>query len=299
MAITGAITAGVGSLAGAGASLISGGQQAGAAKNATQAQMNMYNQTRQDLLPYMNAGQSAFGNLSAMMGTGGPQASANMLAGLQNYPGYQWALSQGQTALDRSAASKGLLLSGGQLKDSQAYGQGMGNQLFNQMYQQQMGIAGLGENAAAMTGQAGTSAGYGMANTITQGGVAQSAGTMGAANNLFGQNSALSNALLAYQMQGNGSGGETIPWNVGPTASYGDLYSDRRLKTNITRIGKLDSGLPVYQFRYKGSALPQIGVMAQDVEKVAPHAVRRDPQTGFKRVNYGAVSALPPMKKAA
>ncbi len=51
------------------------------------------------------------------------------------------------------------------------------------------------------------------------------------------------------------------------------LPSDRRLKTDIRRVGKLDNGLPVYAYRYKNGVTPQIGLMAQDVEKMHPGAV--------------------------
>ena len=65
-------------------------------------------------------------------------------------------------------------------------------------------------------------------------------------------------------------------------------FSDRRLKTDIERIGALESGLPVYTFRFRGSLLQVIGVMADEVRKLFPHAVMRDP-CGFDRVNYGAI----------
>jgi hypothetical protein len=49
--------------------------------------------------------------------------------------------------------------------------------------------------------------------------------------------------------------------------------SDRRTKTDIKKVGKLDNGLPVYTYKYKGTVTPQMGVMAQDVEKKNPRAV--------------------------
>ena len=66
--------------------------------------------------------------------------------------------------------------------------------------------------------------------------------------------------------------------------------SDRRLKRNITRIGELLNGLPVYLFQYLGHAPFYIGVMADDVEKVKPEAVKVD-QFGFKSVNYALAGA--------
>ena len=66
----------------------------------------------------------------------------------------------------------------------------------------------------------------------------------------------------------------------------GGWLSDRRAKRDIKRIGTLDNGLPVYKFRYLGSDLVNIGLMADDVEKVVPEAVSMGAD-GFKRVDYG------------
>jgi hypothetical protein len=64
--------------------------------------------------------------------------------------------------------------------------------------------------------------------------------------------------------------------------------SDRRLKTDIKRVGTLDNGLPVYSYRYTGSPQFELGLMAQDVEKVKPEAVREI--AGYKAVNYEMAS---------
>lgn len=60
--------------------------------------------------------------------------------------------------------------------------------------------------------------------------------------------------------------------------------SDRRLKTDIKKVGKTNSGLPIYTYKYKGDNKTQMGVMAQDVEKKTPKAVKEI--GGFKAVNY-------------
>ena len=61
--------------------------------------------------------------------------------------------------------------------------------------------------------------------------------------------------------------------------------SDRRLKTDIRRVGKTDGGLPLYAYRYKAGGPHQLGVMAQDVAKVRPDAVG-DIGGGFLGVDY-------------
>ena len=73
---------------------------------------------------------------------------------------------------------------------------------------------------------------------------------------------------------------------LGSAAIY---RSDERLKENIKKIGSLENGLNLYSYNYKdGYDLPegkQVGVMAQEVEKVIPEAVITE-NDGFKSVNY-------------
>lgn len=66
------------------------------------------------------------------------------------------------------------------------------------------------------------------------------------------------------------------------------LFSDRRLKENIERIGKTDSGVPVYKFNYIGSPTTHVGYMAQDLLELQPEAVMKDAD-GYYRVRYDMV----------
>lgn len=63
------------------------------------------------------------------------------------------------------------------------------------------------------------------------------------------------------------------------------VFSDRRIKTDIRRIGKTDNGLPIYAFRYFGTGATHIGLMADDVERIVPEAVSEF--AGIKMVDYG------------
>ena len=64
-------------------------------------------------------------------------------------------------------------------------------------------------------------------------------------------------------------------------------FSDRRLKSNIERIGTHRLGIGIYEYDIFGGR--QIGVMADEVEAVMPEAVIEHP-SGFKMVNYGALA---------
>lgn len=202
MGIAGAII-GAGALSAVGgvvASSMASGAQQDAANTAANTQLSMYNQTRGDLLPYNTGGQSAFQNLISLLGGNGgggvPQTGA-MMSALQNYPGYQFTQQQGQQALDRSEAAKGQLLSGGQLKDTAAYNQGLASQLFQQYFGNNYQLASLGENAGAQTGNYGAQAASGAANAQMAGGAAAASGIVGANNAIQG---GLNSALQGYAL---------------------------------------------------------------------------------------------------
>lgn len=70
------------------------------------------------------------------------------------------------------------------------------------------------------------------------------------------------------------------------------IFSDRRLKRDIKRIGSLDNGLPWYEYRYIWDAETdpmRYGVMSDEVREVMPEAVVVD-ATGFDKVRYDMVN---------
>ncbi len=78
----------------------------------------------------------------------------------------------------------------------------------------------------------------------------------------------------------------TIAGGLGSLAKF--MPSDARLKEDIAPVGALFDGTPVYGYRYKGAGAYHIGLLAQDVEKTAPHAVIE--VGGFKAVDYRAAT---------
>lgn len=65
----------------------------------------------------------------------------------------------------------------------------------------------------------------------------------------------------------------------------GGRRSDIALKHDVVLLGHLANGLGYYRFAYLGSSKPYVGVMAQEVQTVAPRAVTRGPD-GYLRVRY-------------
>ena len=197
---------------GAGASIAGASAQAGATKDASAQQMAMYQQTRNDLLPFQKFGQAGANQLQSQL----PNLTAPITmdeATLRNTPGYQFNLQQGLKSVQNGAAARGLGVSGAAMKGAASYATGLADSTYqNQFnnantnqtnaYNRLMGVAQLGENAAAQTGAYGTQTAQSIGNNTIQGGNAQAAGYLGAANaltngvNSYAQYSALQNGLF-------------------------------------------------------------------------------------------------------
>lgn len=68
------------------------------------------------------------------------------------------------------------------------------------------------------------------------------------------------------------------------------VFSDRRAKTDIKRIGEERDGLGRYRFRYLWNNTPQTGVMADEVARLRPWAL--GPEIGgFMTVRYDLLEA--------
>lgn len=75
---------------------------------------------------------------------------------------------------------------------------------------------------------------------------------------------------------------------LGTAASAASMFSDERIKEDIKSIGKLEDGLPIYSWRYKGDDEVHTGPMAQDVETHRPWASGPD-ILGIKTIRPGAL----------
>ena len=103
------------------------------------------------------------------------------------------------------------------------------------------------------------------------------------------------NLLGAAQAQGqyglnaaklDASSGPDIGSLVGAGAGIAMMMSDARLKSKVRRIGTDARGIGIYRYVIFGRE--EIGVMAQEVLKVAPHLVGVTP-SGYLAVNYGGL----------
>lgn len=147
-------------------------------------------------------------------------------AGLETSPGYQFRLGEGAKALERSAARRGTLLTGGTLKGLSRFAQDYASNEYDKRVNQLSGVAGMGYNAAgqqaglgsAYSAQAGGLLGQqaqGVGGLLTDQGNAQAAGTVGSANawqqGLGGASNALQLYLLSRLFQPAGANATTTP----------------------------------------------------------------------------------------
>lgn len=141
-------------------------------KEVYNQQQRYFDESRQDQMPWLQAGQASLADLVRQMQSGGfdtpyQQFDASQLG---NDPGFQFRLAQGQKALERSAAARGGLSSGGFMKGLARYAQDYGSNEFQNAWGRHQSeyaarqaenagrfgrmssVAGMGQNAAQSLG---------------------------------------------------------------------------------------------------------------------------------------------------
>jgi len=181
-----------------------------AADQSAEVQREIFQKQTELAEPFRQAGITSQNELMRLLGIGGDASAADygMLTrqfrpeDMQMDPGYAFRLSEGQKALERSAAARGGLLSGSMLKGAQRFGQEMGSQeymnAFNRAQAQlgtRLGTLGslYGAGQAATQQVAGQAGQYGenVGNLLMAGGAARASGYAGMGN-------ALNQALGTY-----------------------------------------------------------------------------------------------------
>lgn len=133
-------------------------KQAGAAKDAAKAsqkatdatiaeQRRQFDLSRADQMPWLNAGKDALGQQQALLN--------GDFSKFYQSPDYQFALDEGFKAMDRSAAARGRLYSGGYGQDLTKFGQGLATQNYNNYYSKLAGLSNTGSGTATNLGQLG------------------------------------------------------------------------------------------------------------------------------------------------
>lgn len=199
----GAVAGGV--LASNAASTAASGQVA-AANTAADASNSQYQQTRTDLAPYNALGQQAGGQLSSQLSSL-TQPFSMTQAQLEQTPGYQFNLTQGEQAVQNSASARGLGVSGAAMKGAANYASGLADNTYqnqfnnyqtnqNNAFNKLLAVTGVGQSAAAQTGSFGQTAVQNANSALTTGAAATAAGNVGSANAISGSLTNVGNSLM-------------------------------------------------------------------------------------------------------
>jgi hypothetical protein len=228
-----ALAIGGSALLGASASKSAANTQAAATDRAGELQKQMFEEQNRLQEPFRQGGMAAQNKLLTYFGLpggteGGDFGRYSRDFGMSDFttdPGYGFRLAEGQKALDRQAAARGGLISGGALKAAQRYGQEMGSQEFTNAFnryqtnranqlQPLQSLMGAGQTATNTMGTAAANYGSNAGNLMTSGGAARASGYVGGANALtsglgqymnYTQSQNLLNRLLPQSTAGGGS----------------------------------------------------------------------------------------------
>lgn len=170
--------------------------QSDAADAATNAIMTQYWQNRADLAPWREAGVNALSQLVSKVNAGPGTFTES--------PGYQFRLSEGNKAIERSAAARGKQLSGATMKALDRYSQDYATSDYDNFLRRYyeslnpiQSLAGVGQTAVTNTAAMGTNAATQNAQNILTSGNAQASGAVNQANAITGAiNSGLNNYLM-------------------------------------------------------------------------------------------------------
>lgn len=218
-AITAAVVVGVGSAYAANRQGAAAKEQGRAARDAANlgigAQQDARDQFNTQMKPYVDAGTGALSQLSAI--------NNGDYSGFNKSPDYLYARDQMQQGIERGAAARGGLYSGGTSVDLGNALNGIASQNLGTHYNRLMGLADMGNRSVMGSGQLGQQNAnsisdlYGMRGQAN--GQINSAGAMTQA----GYGNALASAFGAYSGAGGGFGGFGKSTSAAPqrTSSYG------------------------------------------------------------------------------
>ena len=214
------------SLLGSSASSSAANVQADAANRSADLQYKQYQENVARQKPFYDVGVNALPSLV--------KASEYTPFSMQNFqqdPGYAFRLSEGQKQLDRQAASRGGLISGGALKAATRFGQEMGSQEYTNAFnryqlerQARLGplqaLTGMSQTTANTLGTAGQNMATNVGEAYQGGANARASGYVGGAN-------AITSGLGTYlnYRQGNNMVNALRSPTTGAGQTYADYYA--------------------------------------------------------------------------
>lgn len=230
----------------AGASLVSGAISSDAARKAgNQAadaqraaadagigeQRRQFDSIQELLRPYAQVGTDALGAQRGLIGLDGADAQQAAIRMLQSSPQFTEALRMGQDSILANASATGGLRGGNTQAALAQFAPALLAQAINDQYSRLGGMVSIGQNAAAMTGNAGMQTGSGIANLLQQRGAALAGGALAGGAATAGMANSVGNAiglfggLGGFSRIGGGGAGGVGGWNPANTMPV-DAYKN-------------------------------------------------------------------------
>jgi len=191
-------------------------------------------------------------------------------------PTFTSALNLGLSGVEKRMAAQGFLGSGNESAALMQYGMGFGLDWMKNQQQFFGTMAGGMQSSSPGAAIAGA--------TMEQNGLMSALGQVGGAMGMLGggggpsgSSSSMMNPAISNPASYQVGGGEMTSWDI-------MNYSDRRLKTNIQRIGSTPGGQPWYSFTYVWGEAAE-GVMADEspIEAVSADT------SGYLMVDYSKI----------
>lgn len=189
---------------------------------AIDEQRRQFDLTRGDQMPWMRAGAGALSQMQAL--------NAGNFDSFTQSPDYAFARDQGLQALERGAAARGGMYSGGADADRMRFASGLASQNYNSFYNRLQSMAGQGQTTAGGLGQLGMGMAGNIGNAYGNMGNARASSYLNQANNSAGLIGGTTNALsglfsqyMAGRQQpsyGSGTGASGMSYTA-PTTSTG------------------------------------------------------------------------------
>ena len=205
-------------------------QTTGAASQAAiDLQRRMYEESVARQQPWLQAGQEALNKLIPAS-----EYTPFSMAQFQADPGYAFRLSEGQKALERSAAARGGLLSGATGKALTRFGQEMGSQEYQNAFnryqaerQARLGplqsLAGIGQTTAQQLGSTGQQYGQNVGNALINQGYPTGTAGLAAAQARQSMYGGMGQALGQVSPGQWSSLGTTLRNYLNPAPAYGSI----------------------------------------------------------------------------
>lgn len=179
-AIIGGVAAAAGGVAQGVGAANAANSQSEAALRALAFQREMYEQTQAEQAPWRT-------RLSSLM---------TDPSSITSSPAFQFRFAEGQRALERSAAARGRLASGGTMRSLARYGQGLASDEYGDQWNRLASLAGVGQTGAQRANYANQAT-----QTLGAYGNAQAAGQVGVGNAISGTLGQLGGLGMQYAMQ--------------------------------------------------------------------------------------------------